>query len=67
MDATANEAEGVNIEGFPTIKFYPANNKAGVDYSGGRTLDEMEAFLRENASLPFVSNEESNEESKEDL
>lgn len=27
MDATANEAEGVNIEGFPTIKFYPANNK----------------------------------------
>lgn len=47
MDATANEAEGVNVEGFPTIKFYPANNKAGVDYKGGRTLEEMEAFLRE--------------------
>jgi len=27
MDATANEAEGVDIQGFPTIKFYPANNK----------------------------------------
>jgi len=27
MDATANEVEGVQIQGFPTIKFYPANNK----------------------------------------
>lgn len=58
MDATANEAEGVNVEGFPTIKFYPANNKEGVDYKGGRTLEEMETFLRENASLPFESNDE---------
>jgi len=29
MDATANEAQGVNVEGFPTIKYYPANNKEG--------------------------------------
>lgn len=27
MDATANEADGVEVQGFPTIKFYPANNK----------------------------------------
>jgi len=27
MDATANEVEGLQIQGFPTIKFYPANNK----------------------------------------
>jgi len=27
MDATANEAEGVAIQGFPTIKFYSAANK----------------------------------------
>ena len=27
IDATANEVEGLQVQGFPTIKFYPANNK----------------------------------------
>jgi len=27
IDATANEVEGISIEGFPTIKFFPAGNK----------------------------------------
>jgi protein disulfide-isomerase A1 len=62
MDATANEAEGVNIEGFPTIKFYPANNKAGLDYKGGRTLEDIEKYLRENVSVAW-----SEEATKEDL
>lgn len=53
MDATANEAEGVNIEGFPTIKFYPANNKAGLDYKGGRTLEDIEKYLRENVRYNY--------------
>lgn len=38
FDATANEAEGVEIRGYPTLIFYPKNNKAGVDYSGEREL-----------------------------
>lgn len=72
MDATANEAEGVNIEGFPTIKFYPANNKAGLDYSKGRTLEDMLKYLKENASVAWVelegtSTTTTTEEKKDDL
>jgi len=37
MDATANEVDGVNIESFPTIKFYPANNKTPVEFQDDRT------------------------------
>jgi protein disulfide-isomerase A1 len=27
IDSTANEVDGVEIKGFPSLKFYPANNK----------------------------------------
>jgi len=38
IDATANEVPGVNIKGFPTIKFYPGNKKssAPIDFEGER-------------------------------
>lgn len=68
MDATANEAEGVSVEGFPTIKFYPSNNKAGVDYKGGRTLEDLLKYLKENASVAWVNLDGAAEENtKEDL
>ncbi len=46
-DATANEIKGSGVKGFPTIKYFPANNKAlpGVEYSGGRTYDDFVKFL----------------------
>jgi hypothetical protein len=66
MDATANEAEGVNIEGFPTIKYYPANNKDGVDYKGGRTLDDFYKYLKENASVAWVEEAATEEAPKND-
>merc|ERR1712186_251371 len=37
IDATSNDVEGVDIEGFPTIKFWRAENKdAPLDYDGDR-------------------------------
>ena len=40
MDATANEVDGLNIQGFPTIKFYPSNNKTPLDYADGDFVAE---------------------------
>jgi hypothetical protein len=52
-DATANEVAGLGIKGFPTIRYFPANNKAlpGVEYNGGRTLDDFVKYLEENKTV----------------
>merc|ERR1712203_344445 len=45
-DATANEFADVEVQGFPTIKYFPAGEGAeAVDYNGGRTLDDFVKFL----------------------
>ena len=48
VDATANDVPD-EIQGFPTIKLYPAGAKdAPVDYSGDRTVDDLAKFIKEN-------------------
>jgi len=48
LDGAANEVDGLSWKGFPTIKFYPAGgkNREGEEYSGGRTLVDLEKFVR---------------------
>lgn len=61
MDATANEVEGVAVQGFPTIKLWPANNKnTPVDFDGERTEEGFIKFLKEQTGDRWV-------EKKEDL
>lgn len=48
MDATTNEVADVKVQGFPTIKFFPANSDKIVDYSGDRTFDAFVKFLESN-------------------
>jgi protein disulfide-isomerase A1 len=45
MDATANEAEGLQVHSFPTIKLYPKDSDEVIDYSGERTLDALKKFI----------------------
>jgi len=50
MDATANEVDGVDIRGYPTLKFYPKGGKAApVDYDGGRDLEAFKTWLKEHS------------------
>lgn len=46
VNAEANEIEGVFVEGFPTLRLYPARKKHDpVEFTGERTVEEIEAWL----------------------
>ncbi len=48
MDSTANEVDGVEIKGYPTLKFYPKGSKSSpIDYDGGRELADFKTWLKE--------------------
>lgn len=48
VDATLNDVPD-EIQGFPTIKLYPAGSKdkVAVDYTGPRTVEDLAAFVRD--------------------
>ncbi|KAL9098832.1 MAG: hypothetical protein Q9163_005575 [Psora crenata] len=48
VDATANDVPD-EIQGFPTIKLFPAGAKSEpLTYSGSRTIEDIAAFIKEN-------------------
>lgn len=49
MDATANDAKGVEIQGFPTIILFKAKDNAKVTFNGDRSVGAFYDFLVENA------------------
>jgi len=50
IDATENDTP-VDVRGFPTLMFYPADDKANpLTYEGERTEQAMATFVRDNAS-----------------
>lgn len=48
VDATANDVPD-EIQGFPTIKLFPAGGKQEpITYSGSRTIEDLAEFIKEN-------------------
>ena len=46
MDATNNEVEGMDFEGFPTLKLYQMGNKTTpLEFEGDRTIEELKKYL----------------------
>ena len=37
------------MSGYPTLKFFPMNNKDGEDYDGGRDVNAIVDFLNKKA------------------
>merc|ERR1712018_673480 len=63
MDATANEAEGVNVKGFPTLKMWKKDTNKVVDFNGARDFETLVHFVKTGEmKLP----EKPKEEEKED-
>ncbi|CAM9783255.1 unnamed protein product [Chrysoparadoxa australica] len=71
MDATANEVdvEGIAVQGFPTLFFFPGNNKSKpIKYEGAREVDDMAGFLLASASTSYsLDGKESGATGQEEL
>ena len=51
FDATVNEVAGLEIRGYPTLKFYPKDNKNGIDYDAGRDEGDFQKWLAEHSGV----------------
>ena len=61
VDATANDVPD-EIQGFPTIKLFPAGSKdTPILYSGSRTIEDLAAFIKENGKYKADAYEGKNE------
>jgi protein disulfide-isomerase A1 len=59
IDATSNTLpDGIDIAGFPTLIFFPADNKKGITYEEDRDLDSLKDFVIEHASRPISDKQE---------
>ncbi|KAG5186863.1 protein disulfide isomerase [Tribonema minus] len=69
MDYTANEVDfpGVEVQGFPTLLFFPGNDKSkAVPYQGAREVADLLAFVQKEATTKFELKGEEEGEGEED-
>ncbi|KAG1961258.1 protein disulfide-isomerase A2 [Pimephales promelas] len=67
MDATENDVEDVIIQGFPTIKYFPAGTeKKIIDYDGNRDLETFSKFLDNGGVLPEEESKDEDEDNDDD-
>ncbi|KAL7852858.1 hypothetical protein SRHO_G00186430 [Serrasalmus rhombeus] len=67
MDATANEVEDVSVQGFPTLKYFPAGSERKVvDYNGKRDLETLSKFLDNGGVLPEEKEDDDDDDDDDD-
>jgi len=51
IDADSQRESGTkyDVNGFPTLKWFPKDDKSGIDYQGGRDLQDLVDFVNEHA------------------
>ncbi len=54
VDSTENEVAGVNIEGFPTLRFWGKDKSNPIDYNGGRDTEGIIQWLKEHTQYEWV-------------
>jgi len=65
-DATANEFADVEVQGFPTLKYFPKGEGSKmVDYNGGRDFDSLASFVENDGKEAEKAAEEEEEDAEE--
>jgi protein disulfide isomerase len=55
VDSTENEVAGVDIQGFPTLKFWGKDKTAEpIEYNGGRDADGIISWLKDHTEYDWV-------------
>ncbi|CAG9315006.1 unnamed protein product [Blepharisma stoltei] len=55
IDAYHNSVKGHFVEDFPTIKYFPANNKNGILFQNDLNYESIFQFIKEHSSFNFGS------------
>jgi len=64
IDATANDLPpDLGVKGFPTIFFFPANNKQNpIKHEGAREVKDFIKFLKKHVTVPLKDDENAKDE-----
>lgn len=50
-DANRDLAQRIQLRGFPTVMWYPPHTQTGVEYNGGRTAEDLAAFVTDQSRV----------------
>lgn len=63
IDSTENEIEGLDIQGYPTVKFWRKDKSAQpLEFNGERNADGIIQWLKEHTEYEWVETEAAAEE-----
>jgi len=62
IDGTENEVEGVEIDGFPTLKMYKKETNDVIDYTGRRDEEDLVKFIETGEQEEMEEDEEDEDE-----